>query len=119
MTSTDDAVICYGNADPGDTHLFARVVAVDDGIVRWLERRERRKRSREMRQHTHAERRMEEAGAPEVEITPEMIEAGVEALASRYFDLLDSYGYPEIARTVFEAMAAKIRKPRPVECQTA
>jgi hypothetical protein len=49
-----------------------------------------------------------EAGAPEaeIEITPLMIEAGVEALAGRYFDLVDSYGYPEIAKIVFEAMAA-------------
>ena len=49
-----------------------------------------------------------EVGAPEneIEITPQMIEAGVEALAGRYFDLVDSYGYPEIAKTVFEAMVA-------------
>jgi hypothetical protein len=34
-------------------------------------------------------------GAPgnEIEITPEMIEAGYEVLASRYFDLVDSFGY--------------------------
>lgn len=42
-----------------------------------------------------------------MEITPEMVEAGAEALAGRYFDLVDSYEYPEIARTVFEAMLAK------------
>jgi hypothetical protein len=35
-----------------------------------------------------------------------MIQAGVEALAGRYFDLVDSYGYPEIVKTVFEAMVA-------------
>ena len=49
--------------------------------------------------------------ADEIEITSEMIEAGAEALASRYFDLVDSCGYPEIARTVFAAMAAKIETP--------
>lgn len=56
---------------------------------------------------------------PEIEITPEMIEAGVDALASRYLDLLDSYGYPEIVRTVFEAMVAKIEKPHRGDDQIA
>ena len=57
--------------------------------------------------------RSDDAGAPkaEIEITPRMIEAGVEALAGRYFDLLDSYGYHEIVKTVFEAMAAASEKP--------
>ena len=45
------------------------------------------------------------------EITPQMIEAGAEALACRYFDLVDSCEYPAIARTVFEAMAVKIERP--------
>jgi hypothetical protein len=61
------------------------------------------------------------AGAPEteIEITPQMVEAGVDALASRYFDLVDSYGYPEIVRTVFGAMVAKIEKPRRGDDQIA
>jgi hypothetical protein len=46
----------------------------------------------------------------EIEITPQMIEAGAEALASRYFDLVDSCGYREIAQTVFAAMVAKIER---------
>jgi len=48
---------------------------------------------------------------PEISLTPSMIEAGVDALASNYFDLIDSFGYHEIARTVFEAMAAKSETP--------
>jgi hypothetical protein len=39
VTST----FCYGNASPGDNHLLADIVAVDADIVRWLERRERRR----------------------------------------------------------------------------
>jgi hypothetical protein len=60
------------------------------------------------------------AGAPGngIEITLAMIEAGYEALASRYFDLVDSFGYREIARTVFEAMAAKIEKSHRGDCQS-
>jgi hypothetical protein len=46
-----------------------------------------------------------------IEITPAMIAAGADALAARYFDLVDSYEYPEIAKTVFEAMVAEIGKP--------
>ena len=56
---------------------------------------------------------------PEIEITLEMIEAGVDALASRYFDLVDSYGYPEIVRTVFESMMAKIERPHRGDDRTA
>jgi hypothetical protein len=33
----------YGNASPGDDHLLADIVAIDGDIVRWLERRERRR----------------------------------------------------------------------------
>ena len=54
-----------------------------------------------------------EAGAPtmEIEITPEMIEAGHDALASHHLDLLNSYGYHEIVKTVLEAMLAASEKP--------
>jgi hypothetical protein len=38
---------CYGNAEPGDRHLLAEVVAVDGGIVRVIERRERRRQQRQ------------------------------------------------------------------------
>jgi hypothetical protein len=31
------------NAKPGDTHLALEIVAIDDEIIEWLERRERRK----------------------------------------------------------------------------
>ncbi len=44
----------------------------------------------------------------EIEVTPEMIEAGIDALMGRYLDLtapeLDLY--PEIVGTVYRAMAA-------------
>jgi hypothetical protein len=46
------------------------------------------------------------ASPDEVEITPEMIEAGADELAGHYLALVDASGYPEIARTVYEAMAA-------------
>jgi hypothetical protein len=38
-----EIIFCGGNAKPSDTHLAVEIVAVDDGIVEWLERRERRK----------------------------------------------------------------------------
>ena len=44
-------------------------------------------------------------------ISPEMMAAGAEALSGRYFDLVDSREYPEIARIVFEAMEAKVSVP--------
>jgi hypothetical protein len=40
--ATSEIIVCYGDANPRDTHLFARIVAVDDEIIAWLERRERR-----------------------------------------------------------------------------
>lgn len=40
-----------------------------------------------------------------VEVSEDMIAAGVEVLATRSFNLLDNYEYPEIARQIFEAMA--------------
>lgn len=48
-------------------------------------------------------------GAPEdseIEVTPEMIEAGVRALSELYLSLQESQEYPEIVRIVFEAMMA-------------
>lgn len=53
------------------------------------------------------------------EITPEMIEAGVNALSENYFDLVDSFRYHEIAKTVFEAMAAKCKRFRHEAGQTS
>ena len=53
----------------------------------------------------------------EIEISPEMMAAGADALSSHYFDLVDSIGYPEIARSVFEAMAAKIESYKSEEDQ--
>ena len=41
-----------------------------------------------------------------IEVTPEMIAAGERALSIRFFDLCDGNEYPEIARTVYEAMTA-------------
>ena len=41
----------------------------------------------------------------EIEVTPEMIEAGIDALASHYLNLSEGLaGFPEIVRTVFSAM---------------
>jgi hypothetical protein len=42
--SEGDTVIAYGGASPGDTHLMARVVAVDEEIISWLKRHKRRQR---------------------------------------------------------------------------
>lgn len=52
-----------------------------------------------------------EVGAPareETEVTPEMIAAGLDALTSRYQDLVapEVDAYPEIVRTVYRAMTA-------------
>jgi hypothetical protein len=51
------------------------------------------------------------ANTDETEVTPEMIEAGACELAGHYLALVDASGYQEIARTVYEAMAA-VRKAR-------
>jgi hypothetical protein len=40
-----DAVICYGGARPGDGN-FADVVAIDAGIIRIIEQRQRRRQKR-------------------------------------------------------------------------
>lgn len=37
-----DAVICYGNAKPDDTHLLADVIAIDADVIAWLERKIKR-----------------------------------------------------------------------------
>jgi hypothetical protein len=39
-----EIIICGGNAKPEDTHLLSTVHCIDDEIIRWLERREKRKR---------------------------------------------------------------------------
>ena len=39
----NEIVICYGGAKPTDTYLMSRVVATDEEIIGWLERRERRR----------------------------------------------------------------------------
>ena len=41
--SDDEIIVLYGDAKPGDTHLLAKVVAVDEEIIAWLRRREGRK----------------------------------------------------------------------------
>ena len=38
-----DTVICGGGAKPTDLHLASKVVAIDEEIIEWLERREKRK----------------------------------------------------------------------------
>jgi hypothetical protein len=45
--SDDEIVICGGNAKPEDTHLLSIVHCINAEIVRWLERRERKKRKRQ------------------------------------------------------------------------
>jgi hypothetical protein len=49
-----------------------------------------------------------EAGAPVIEVTPAMIAAGMDALTSRYQDLVwpELDLYPEILCTVYRAMVA-------------
>jgi hypothetical protein len=37
------AITCYGNAKPGDKHLASTIRCVDDEIIGWLKRRERRR----------------------------------------------------------------------------
>ena len=39
-----DVIFCYGNAKPTDTLLASTVHCIDDEIVGWLERRDRRDR---------------------------------------------------------------------------
>jgi hypothetical protein len=37
-----DVIACYGNAKPTDKHLASKIHCVDDELIGWLERRERR-----------------------------------------------------------------------------
>lgn len=53
-------------------------------------------------------------GAPEVEITAEMVEAGVSALREETGDECPTFGLGEIVRAVYRAMALAIRMG---ECQ--
>jgi hypothetical protein len=39
-----DVIVCYGNAKPTDTHLASTIHCIDDEIIEFLKRRERRKR---------------------------------------------------------------------------
>ena len=39
-----DAIVCYGNAKPTDTHLASVIHCIDGEIIGWLERQERRRR---------------------------------------------------------------------------
>jgi hypothetical protein len=42
-----EIVLCGGGAGPEDTHLAVAIHCVDDEIIKWLERRERRRRKRD------------------------------------------------------------------------
>ena len=46
MNPEPDTLICPGGARETDTHLMARIVAVDEGIIAWLARRDRARRER-------------------------------------------------------------------------
>jgi hypothetical protein len=39
-------IVCYGNAKPTDMHLASTIHCIDDEIIEWLARRERRRRDR-------------------------------------------------------------------------
>jgi hypothetical protein len=41
-----DLIVCYGGAKPTDKHLASKIHCVDDEIIGWLKRRERRRRDR-------------------------------------------------------------------------
>ena len=41
-----DVIVCYGGAKPTDSHLASTVHCVDDEIIEWLRRRERRRHER-------------------------------------------------------------------------
>jgi hypothetical protein len=56
-------IFCGGGAKPGDTHLASTIHCVDDEIIEWVERRERRRRDRNIRlslenRHTAASAQM-------------------------------------------------------------
>ena len=42
LDANGDVVVILDNADPDDQHLAGRIVAVDDGMIPWLERREKK-----------------------------------------------------------------------------
>ena len=42
-----DVMVCYGNAKSTDKHAAATIHCIDDEVIEWLERRERRRRSRQ------------------------------------------------------------------------
>ena len=42
-----EIVFCGGNAGPDDTHLASIIHCVDEEIITWLQRRERRRRKRD------------------------------------------------------------------------
>jgi hypothetical protein len=42
-----DVIVCYGNAKSTDKHAAATIHCIDDEVIEWLERRERRRRSRQ------------------------------------------------------------------------
>jgi hypothetical protein len=41
-----DVIACYGRATLFDKHLASKIQCVDDEIIEWLERREKRRRDR-------------------------------------------------------------------------
>jgi hypothetical protein len=49
MADAAEVTICYGGAKPDDLHLEARIVAIDDGVVEWLERHQRRSKNYNVR----------------------------------------------------------------------
>jgi hypothetical protein len=42
-----DVIVCYGGAKLADKHLASKIHCIDDRIIEWLQRRERRRRSRQ------------------------------------------------------------------------
>jgi hypothetical protein len=50
------SAFCGGGAKPTDTHLAVTIHCVDDEIIQWLQRRERRKGSRANPDNRHGHR---------------------------------------------------------------
>jgi hypothetical protein len=48
----DHVIKCYGNAKPTDVHLASTIHAIDDEIIDWLQRCERRRRDKTVRSST-------------------------------------------------------------------
>jgi len=42
-----DGIRCYGGAKPTDTHLASKIHCIDGEIVKWLKRREQRRRGKQ------------------------------------------------------------------------